>query len=422
MNCFQNYRNVTQGGPRWPMMDTVIPPGSALMQDQMNGNHCGQFSVQQPSLTWSRPDTELNSNVPTQMFYYTQPSISSQCTVTQSGSTTQTTPTGSVMSTHSKSEAECSTGSAEEMADCNDSGCDSDGTGSANGDVFKDLEEKSQSPSVELEEKIDDYIANEKDNDSGSNGGVVVDSQSVPKQKSKRKYYMYGDLKLVKPIKDIPPRYLKLLTKLSAEKNRCEGDPIIVPFLPPKPHWNNLNAQRSCPQGPKIASNGFNPEAKAFIPSSPVVHDPSIIACGGNVINEQHAVTLMPGDRAVVGQRADTGVYMYEPAGCPNYNCNIMYSQTSIDGGNQNNTSRSSTANNGDGCVYSMPPSFSTGQAGAYQGAVQFPVYFQAPSGPYPGTQGCVPSNQVPAGSYLPAQNCGMLPPSMPVPSVQIAQ
>ena len=428
--CFQNYRTVSQGGQRWPAMEMnpVIPPGNTLMQDQMNGNYCGQLPVQQPTLTWSKHDTQPNANVSSQMFYYSQPSLSSQCTVTQSISSTKTSSPGSVMSSPSKSEAECSTVSTEEMADCNDSGCDSDGTGSANGDVFKEMEEKSQSASVELEEKLDDYIAQSKDNDAGKVNctPVTVESTHYPKQKSKRKYYMYGDLKLVKPIKDIPPRYLKLLSKLSAEKSRCEGEPIIVPYLTPKPHWNHYNAHKSGQQGPTVASNGFNPEAKAFIPSNPVIHDPSIIACGGNIINE-HGVTVLPGDRASVTHIPDhatagAGLYMFQPAaGCSNYNYNLMYSQTSMGGGNQNNSIRCSTANNGDGCVYSMPPSFSTGPAGAYPGSAQCPVYYQAPSGPCAGAQGCMPT-QVPAGAYLPAQNCGILPPTMPIPSVQLAQ
>lgn len=408
-------------------MNTVVPPGStAMMQDQMNGNYCGQFPLQQPPVAWSRHDsTELNNSVSSQVYYYSQPSISSQCTVTQSVSSTKTSSTGSVMSSPSKSEAACSMVSTEEMADCNDSGCDSDGTGSANGDVFKDMEEKSQSASVELEEKLDDYIAqaNDNDTDSTTNQSNIAESSNITKQKSKRKFYMYGDLKLVKPIKDIPPRYLKLLSKLSAEKSRCEGDPIIVPFLPPKPHWNNnynnMHTQKINVPGQHVPTNGFNPEAKSFVPSNPVAHDPSIIACGGNIANET-IVSVVQGDRASLGTRSDNGMYMYQPNLGSTYNCNMVYSQGA--GTNLNTSARPSMANTGDGCVYSMPPSFSTGQAGSYPGAVQYPVYFTSPSGPCPGAQACVPTNQVPTGTYFPAQNCSMLPPAMPVHNVQIAQ
>lgn len=52
--------------------------------------------------------------------------------------------------------------------------------------------------------------------------------QSGSKSKSRRKYYMYGNLKLVKPIKDIPKRFMNLLAATSAERARCEGEPIIL--------------------------------------------------------------------------------------------------------------------------------------------------------------------------------------------------
>ncbi|XP_055958761.1 uncharacterized protein LOC126829758 isoform X2 [Patella vulgata] len=57
----------------------------------------------------------------------------------------------------------------------------------------------------------------------------TIDSQDTGKVvKGKRKYYMYGNLKLVKPIKEIPPRFQMLLAETSAAKARCEGQPIYI--------------------------------------------------------------------------------------------------------------------------------------------------------------------------------------------------
>ena len=46
--------------------------------------------------------------------------------------------------------------------------------------------------------------------------------------KVKRRCYMYGSHKLVKPIKDIPPRFQMLLAENIAAKAHCEGQPIYM--------------------------------------------------------------------------------------------------------------------------------------------------------------------------------------------------
>lgn len=401
-------------------MNAVMPPGNAVMQDQMNGNYNGQLSLQQQPLAWS--NTRTGGSVTSQMLYYSSQNLPARLSASQTAEASKSVSTGSVVTSPSKSDTSCSVVSSEEMADCNDSGCDSDGTGSANGDVFKELEEKSHSTTGELEEKLDDFIAQVKvdDNDINTNS-TANESTNLTKPKSKRKYYMYGDLKLVKPIKDIPPRYLKLLSKLNAEKNRCEGDPIIVPYLPPKPHWNNKNgnqvSQQTCVQHQNVSTNGFNPEAKSFVPSSSVVHDPSIIACGGNMSTDS-VYPIVQGNVASNGNRNDSSMYMYQQSVHSAYNCNVMLSQTSSTGvGNQSSSNRCSNANSGDGSLYSMPPSLSTGQACSYPGTMQCPVYYTGPSGPCQGAQPpvCIPSNQVHATPYIPVQNCNMLPSTMPV-------
>ncbi|XP_021366138.1 protein ovarian tumor locus-like [Mizuhopecten yessoensis] len=83
-----------------------------------------------------------------------------------------------------------------------------------------------------------------------SNEGSIIneqDQQAGRQMKHRRKYYMYGDLKLVKPIKDIPKRFLNMLAATSAERARCEGEPIIL-ASPPTPPGNenfieNQNSQ-----------------------------------------------------------------------------------------------------------------------------------------------------------------------------------
>ncbi|XP_012939200.1 uncharacterized protein LOC101859490 [Aplysia californica] len=58
----------------------------------------------------------------------------------------------------------------------------------------------------------------------GSGGGDSV----KPAPRGKRRYYMYGNHKLVKPIKEIPLRFQMLLAETSAAKARCEGQPIYM--------------------------------------------------------------------------------------------------------------------------------------------------------------------------------------------------
>ncbi|ESO88480.1 hypothetical protein LOTGIDRAFT_165607 [Lottia gigantea] len=76
----------------------------------------------------------------------------------------------------------------------------------------------------------------------------TVDTTGHNKVKGKKKYYMYGNLKLVKPIKDIPPRFQMLLAETSAAKARCEGQPIYqqVPENHMMEHDMELNANARC--------------------------------------------------------------------------------------------------------------------------------------------------------------------------------
>ncbi|KAK0042716.1 formin-like protein 3 [Biomphalaria pfeifferi] len=56
----------------------------------------------------------------------------------------------------------------------------------------------------------------------------VAEQTATEKPRGKRRYYMYGNHKLVKPIKEIPLRFQILLAETSAAKARCEGQPIYM--------------------------------------------------------------------------------------------------------------------------------------------------------------------------------------------------
>ncbi|XP_025086428.1 uncharacterized protein LOC112559407 isoform X3 [Pomacea canaliculata] len=71
--------------------------------------------------------------------------------------------------------------------------------------------------------------SNRTDDDTGSTqGDGEGGTEKGGKGKGKRKYYMYGSHKLIKPIKDIPPRFQMMLAENSAAKARCEGQPIYM--------------------------------------------------------------------------------------------------------------------------------------------------------------------------------------------------
>ncbi|BFZ14446.1 hypothetical protein BsWGS_17484 [Bradybaena similaris] len=85
------------------------------------------------------------------------------------------------------------------------------------------------------------------------------DSVNTTRARGKRRYYMYGSHKLVKPIKEIPLRFQILLAETNAAKARCEGQPIYMQqqhsqqpmydcvFYPTKEGTQpQLNANASC--------------------------------------------------------------------------------------------------------------------------------------------------------------------------------
>lgn len=90
-------------------------------------------------------------------------------------------------------------------------------------------------------------------------GSITVETQEqggAKQYKPRRKYYMYGNLRLVKPIKDVPKRFMDLLKSMNAEKARVEGEPIILAFPP-----QHLKAAT-------VSNCQFNPNAPTFVPGS----------------------------------------------------------------------------------------------------------------------------------------------------------
>lgn len=83
--------------------------------------------------------------------------------------------------------------------------------------------------------------------------------EQIGEKKIKKKFYWYGNHKLVKPIKDIPPRFQLMLAETNAEKARCEGRPIFLQ-QDSNPNTSSEAARMSTP---------FNPEAKCFVPHQP---------------------------------------------------------------------------------------------------------------------------------------------------------
>ena len=98
---------------------------------------------------------------------------------------------------------------------------------------------------------------------------VDTSSEQGYRTAKRRKYYMYKNLKLIKPIKEIPNKYLDLLKYLSLEKSRCEGEPIIL--APPKVP-QQVGGHIVANQVPASQCNGcqvnLNPSAQTFVPGT----------------------------------------------------------------------------------------------------------------------------------------------------------
>lgn len=365
----ENYRSISQGVPAWQTMGAppaLVAPGAMMTADQMNGNFLGMI----PAASHMQPPPGIYGNLPSLPApQHTSPAPK------------PTGEPGSNLSSPGKSEMS-TTSSRDEMGESNDSGCDTESTSSHPGDGGHDNQEAPAAMELDVQP----------DTSSHYNNGFLEPAK--PRQK-KRKFFMYKDMKLVKPIKEIPSRYLNLLSQLSEEKSRCEGEPIIIPFLPPRrynnnkhvPHPNNATYHRN-------ASNVFNPKAECFVPTgtSTVFHDPSIIACSVATKPSTCPPPVMSHSGTI------------HPA-------NVSYSQANT-GAAHSTPTQSTACNPGNSCYGdgnnnpSMPYCFSAGAPGPYPAGMQYPVYYSM-GVPY-------------TGGYMPPGVGGFYPPGQPQPLQQV--
>ncbi|KAK7498700.1 hypothetical protein BaRGS_00010077 [Batillaria attramentaria] len=151
----------------------------------------------------------------------------------------------------------------ELSSDMSDSGCASCGEGGLGGEEDADQQ-------MEL-------ASSRTDEDAGSTQGEEVSEKSV-RVKGKRKYYMYGPHKLIKPIKDIPPRFQMMLAENSAAKARCEGQPIYMQMSPTDMAIFEQDD----------GSSGLNADAQCFYPTQPyetvMVEDTGMCTYGSTAV------------------------------------------------------------------------------------------------------------------------------------------
>ncbi|KAL5011268.1 hypothetical protein ScPMuIL_009819 [Solemya velum] len=180
--------------------------------------------------------------------------------------------------------------------------------------------------------------------------------------KPKRKYYMYGNHKLIKPIKDIPPRFQMMLAETSAAKARCEGQPIIIQ----SPICHNEDFP------PEAYGNSFNPDAKCFIPGN--MPQPDNVMNGDLVASDKECSCIGP----------------HNP-GDGNCSCSLLYT-VHVYGSNTASSpacSSSCSKSNGAGCSgcltnTSTHSPFYTGGYGNAPCLTQGPTYYT--NQPYPMT------------------------------------
>ena len=453
----QNYRAICQGGQYWSQLDygPMVPINAV---DQQNGNVCYQFTAPPPPIpkTVAVNDNEMPSGESLNQNQYqaVYPVFQGEVYKVPSEPVSKEVLTPTSDKTSNQSEK------GDNVSVCNDSGCDSDSVnGSTHDDSFKenmDKDKLASSPTVDLKRNIDSFIAKSDDQIAQDADSTTTEFQvpSITKPRSKRKYYMYGNHKLIKPVKDIPPRFLSLLAENSAARARCEGEPIIIPFLPPRynRHYSNRNYYTAANSHASFVSQvatennsanlgtTFNPEAKCFVPGQTVVavpsdpsiiacsdSDPSIIACGKNVEIPNNV------DSANPTNTAPKYIIPYPPP-------NAVYIRNSetFQASNFSNVCTSSVGVGchkpvtGDGSLYksSMPSCSSTGagQPCSQYGATMQSVYYTNP-GSYPALpQSCVAgSHAVPGISYsniVPnaSQTYSMPPHVAQIASLQAAQ
>ncbi|XP_046368681.1 uncharacterized protein LOC124143683 isoform X2 [Haliotis rufescens] len=155
-----------------------------------------------------------------------------------------------------------------------DSGCVSECSGSLS-------PSKLESSTEEGDMEGSHSVCGIEENPLGSTECIEINSEG--KGKGKRKYYMYGNHKLVKPIKEIPPRFQVLLAETSAAKARCEGQPIYIQqseglISYDKDNCSNLNVNANCfvpGQNIPMDMNCGLPAGLTFLPCTSLQVPPS---------------------------------------------------------------------------------------------------------------------------------------------------
>ncbi|RUS74358.1 hypothetical protein EGW08_017881 [Elysia chlorotica] len=121
----------------------------------------------------------------------------------------------------------------------------------------------------DAQELSSDAVSGEVDHDHDSTTDTVADGSTKPR--GKRRYYMYGSHKLVKPIKEIPLRFQILLAETSAAKARCEGQPIYMQHQAPQQMYDVVYYQLPEAATPEQQTQAqqLNANANCFIPGQP---------------------------------------------------------------------------------------------------------------------------------------------------------
>ncbi|WAQ97756.1 ALG13-like protein [Mya arenaria] len=207
----ENYRSVSQNGSyQTETTPALVAPGMYMTADQVNGNYFGQLAL--PPAPAQTPAISAHSNHGNQTYVPASNTHSSS-----KGSQPSASGPGSALTSPSKSEMSIAS-SNDDAPDNNDSGCDTESTSSNHGD--SSVKEPQQS-AMELELQLDNYIANVSEipqpaTTANTNGSEFAEP-SKPKLK-KRKYYMYGNLKLLCMIRNLNTKNNKLVSAKSQDQ------------------------------------------------------------------------------------------------------------------------------------------------------------------------------------------------------------
>ncbi|GFR72396.1 hypothetical protein ElyMa_005704900 [Elysia marginata] len=117
----------------------------------------------------------------------------------------------------------------------------------------------------------EDTVSGDVDHDQES---TDAGTEGSTKPRGKRRYYMYGSHKLVKPIKEIPLRFQILLAETSAAKARCEGQPIYMQHQQPAQQMYDVVyyqlPETACTQSQQQQPQAqLNANANCFVPGQP---------------------------------------------------------------------------------------------------------------------------------------------------------